>query len=90
MWIVCLADDSHEIARRVFFEKLKKKKKKFKMSSAAVVIGALRVNKPVLLSVNVYKSDGQVAHGVDPDKRSHSMAADLGRYCLLRHVCPNT
>ena len=41
MWIVCQADDSHEISRLVFFEKLKKY---FKMSSAAVVIGALKVN----------------------------------------------
>ena len=37
-----LADDSHEISRLVFFEKLKKKY--FQMSAAAVVIGALRVN----------------------------------------------
>ena len=42
MWIVCQADDSHEISRLVFFEKLKKK---LKMLSAAVVIGALRVKK---------------------------------------------
>ena len=38
-----LADDSHEISRLVFFEKLKKKKY-FKMSAVAVVIGALRVS----------------------------------------------
>ena len=34
------ADDSHEISRLILFEKLKKY---FKMSSAAVLIGALRV-----------------------------------------------
>ena len=39
---ICQADDSHEISRLVFFEKLEKKKY-FKMSSAAVVIGTLRV-----------------------------------------------
>ena len=40
-----MADNSHEISRLVFFEKIKKKKKKkkLKMSSAAVVIGALMV-----------------------------------------------
>ena len=42
MWIICQANDSHEISGLVFFEKLKKIY--FKMSSAAVVIGALRVN----------------------------------------------
>ena len=43
---IFLADDSHEISRLVFFEKLNKKY--FKMSSAEVVIGALRVNKSML------------------------------------------
>ena len=42
MWIICQADDSHEMSRLVFSEKKKKKKKK-KMSSAAVVTGTLRV-----------------------------------------------
>ena len=40
MWIICQADDSHEMSRLVFFVKWKKKKK---LSSAAVVTGALRV-----------------------------------------------
>ena len=44
MWIVCLADDSHEISRLIIFENYKKKKKIVKMSSAAVFLGALRVN----------------------------------------------
>ena len=39
MWIICLADDSHEMSR-LFSEKKKKKK----MLSAAVVIGTLKVN----------------------------------------------
>ena len=45
MWIVCQADNSHEMSRLVFSEnkKKKKKKKKKKMSSAAVLIGTLRV-----------------------------------------------
>ena len=43
MWIVCSADDSHEISRLVFSEKSKKKKKKFRMSSAKILLGALRV-----------------------------------------------
>ena len=38
-----LADDSHEMSRLIFIEKLKKMKK-FKMSSAAVVIGTLSFN----------------------------------------------
>ena len=38
-----LADGSHGISRIVFFEKLRKKY--FRMPSAAVVIGALRVKK---------------------------------------------
>ena len=42
MWIVCQADNSHEMSRLVLSEKKKKKKK---LSSAAVVIGALRVKK---------------------------------------------
>ena len=40
MWI---ADDLHEVSRLDFCEKLKKKY--FKMLSAAVVIGALRVKR---------------------------------------------
>ena len=45
MWIVCQADDSHEMSGLVFFEKKKKKK----LSSAAVVIGALRVKNTPLI-----------------------------------------
>ena len=41
-WIVCCADDSHEMARLIFFEKVIKKK--VKMSSVAVVLGALRIH----------------------------------------------
>ena len=41
MWIVYLADNSHEMSR-YFFEK--KKKKYFKVSSIAVLIGAIKVN----------------------------------------------
>ena len=37
MWIVCLADDSHEIASLIFSEK------KIRMPSAAVVTGVWRV-----------------------------------------------
>ena len=37
-----LADDSHEISYLMFFEKLRKMSKN--LSSAAVVIGTLRVN----------------------------------------------
>ena len=43
MYIVCQADDSHEMSRLVFSEKKKIKKNKNKLASAADVIGALRV-----------------------------------------------
>ena len=45
-----LADDSHEISYLIFFEKLEKMSQN--LSSAAVVIGALRVN--YLISKNTY------------------------------------
>ena len=43
MWIVCQADDSHEMSRRFVSENYKKKSKESKLS-AAVLISALRVN----------------------------------------------
>ena len=46
MWIVCLADDSHEMSRLV---SLKNKKKIWKFLSAAVVIGTLNVISILLL-----------------------------------------
>ena len=57
------AEDSHEISRHVFSEKIRKK---IKMSSAAVVIGALRVN----------------INSVDIDQTPHSVASDQGLHCL--------
>ena len=42
MWIVCLADDSHETSRPIFQEN-KIKNIYLKVSSAEIVIGALRV-----------------------------------------------
>ena len=42
MWILCLAEDSLETSSLMFSEK--QRKKYLWMSSAAVVIGALRVN----------------------------------------------
>ena len=44
MWIICLTDDSHEMSR------LYSLKKKVKLFSAAIVIGALRVNKSRLMT----------------------------------------
>ena len=41
MWILCLAEDSLETSSLIFSEN---DEKYFRMSSAAVVIGALRVN----------------------------------------------
>ena len=41
MWILCLAEDSYEISSLIFTEK--HWKKYLWMTSAAVVIGALRV-----------------------------------------------
>ena len=41
MWIVCQADDLHEISRLVFFEKIKKNKNKCRLLQ--IVHGALRV-----------------------------------------------
>ena len=49
MWIVCQADDSHEMSRFVFPEKNNKKKQQKTLSSAAVVIGASRFK--VMLSI---------------------------------------
>ena len=44
MWIICQADDSHELSRLIFFEQYKKKiNKKFKTLSAAVVIGTIYI-----------------------------------------------
>ena len=44
MWLTCLADDSHKMSRLIFYEKKKKKEKQyFKLLSAAVLIGTLRV-----------------------------------------------
>ena len=42
MWIICLADDSHEMPSFIFSGK-KYKKKKIKMLSAAIVTSALMV-----------------------------------------------
>ena len=50
MWIVCLADESHEMSRLIFYEKYKKKY--FKVSSAAIVIGAFKVKDVIVLCVN--------------------------------------
>ena len=41
MWILCLAEDSLETSSLIFFETMKKY---LWVSSAAAVIGALRVN----------------------------------------------
>ena len=30
-----------------------------------------------------------VANSADPDQMPHSVASDLGLYCLLRFFCPN-
>ena len=49
-----------------------------------------KIHKSMLLPVNVSKIAGGVANGVDPDRMLHSLASDLGLYCLLRPVCPNT
>ena len=43
MWIICQADDPHEMWRFIFFENYLRKKKKKKKLSAAVVSGTLRV-----------------------------------------------
>ena len=44
MWIICLADESHEMSTFVFETK---KEKKLKVSSAAVVTGSLTLKVPV-------------------------------------------
>ena len=43
MWILCLAEDSLETSSLIFSEKKNTMKKQLWMSSAAVVIGALKV-----------------------------------------------
>ena len=50
MWIICEADDSHEMSSLIFSEKKKKKK-----SSAAVVISTLSVKKIQIMGVLIYK-----------------------------------
>ena len=42
MWIVCLVDDYHKMSSLIFSEK--KKQEYLKVSSAAIVRGALRIN----------------------------------------------
>ena len=42
MWIICLADDSHEMSRIIF--SLKQNKKSELSSAAAIGTGTLRVN----------------------------------------------
>ena len=44
MWIVCLADNSHEISSFIFSEKFKKERKYFRMLSATAVTGIFMVN----------------------------------------------
>ena len=51
-----LADDSHEISCLVFFHKLGKMSQN--LSSAAVAIGALKVNNEELHNSSDWKSDG--------------------------------
>ena len=46
-----LADDSHEISYRIFFRKLRKMQKN--LSSAAFVIGAIRVNSDQQIQLNL-------------------------------------
>ena len=41
MWIICLADESHEMSSLIFSEN---NNKKFKMLAATILCGALRVN----------------------------------------------
>ena len=43
MWIVCWADDSHEMPSLIFSEKKMEKKKNPNVPFALAVIGALRV-----------------------------------------------
>ena len=41
MWILCLAEESHETSSLIFF---KDKTKKIKVSSPAILLGAVRIN----------------------------------------------
>ena len=51
-WNRLLADDSHEISYLIFFQKLEKMSQN--LSSAAVVIGALRVKLKTRISLLLY------------------------------------
>ena len=43
-----------------------------------------------LVPINMLKKLLDACQTVDPDQKLHSMASDLGLYCLLRPVCPET
>ena len=69
-----LADNSHEISYLIFFRKLGKMSQN--LSSAAVVIGALRVNSDL--------DSGDFCHllitfsnSLDPDQDRHAVGPDL-------------
>ena len=64
MWIVCLADDSHEISRLVFSEK-----KFFECRLLHILLGALRVN----LAENLcsVSSSLMVQYIIESEKSSH-------------------
>ena len=74
MWIVCLADTwqtIHMKCQGLFSSE--NKKKKSKLSSALVVIGALRVK---------YSDRQDCANSWDPDQMLQNVASVQGLYCL--------
>ena len=80
MWIICQAEDLHELSRLIFFEN----RKKIKMSSAAVVIGTLRINRKAadIGSLNIFQSTGKFSRR-QTDISYFSQKIDFGISCKL-------
>ena len=71
MWILCLAEDSHEISSLIFSEE--QWKKYLWMSSAAVVIGALRVSN----AGNLHTDYPDTTNTTDNSKCSWNQQAEI-------------
>ena len=87
-----LADDSHVISYLIFCRKLRKMSQN--LSSAAVVIGALRVNslhvryffQINLFQKNSFRNTTRVSNGLDPDQDRRYVGPDLGPNSLPKDI----
>ena len=85
MWIICLADDSHEMSSLVI------KKTQNQMVSTAVVIGAIRLKMlSVSVTFNPKYSDSEIADDIFffhfPRKQGLTFLANCRRLCLVQNV----